>query len=99
VSLEKEAQVSEKLIASLKEELSSLLRLKALHEEEAARLRAAISSLEQENSLLRETVAKQDTIIIKQNEDKKSLKKVAKILFGVGLAIGIGGGLYLGGKR
>jgi NADH dehydrogenase/NADH:ubiquinone oxidoreductase subunit G len=96
--LEEEKDVSERALATAKEEREALYRLQKLHEEEATRLRNAIAEKEKEAISLKETIVAQDKVITKQNGKIKFLKKVAKVAFVVGLGVGVGVGIKVGGR-
>lgn len=96
--LEEEKGVSERALATAKEEREALYRLQKLHEEEATRLRNAIAEKEKEVISLKDTIVAQDKIITKQNGKIRFLKKVAKYAALGGLAAGIGIGIKIGGR-
>lgn len=96
--LEEEKDVSERALATAKEEREALYRLQKLHEEEATRLRNAIAEKEKEVISLKDTIVAQDKIITKQNGKIRFLKKVAKYAALGGLAAGIGIGIKIGGR-
>jgi chromosome segregation ATPase len=98
-TLEAENKASGDVVSGLKDELLALYRRRQTSEEEASKLRSAVANLEKENGLLRETVAEQDRVIIKQNEKISTAKKVGKIAFIVGIGIGIVAGIKIGGRR
>lgn len=93
--LEQEQLASEKVIDAYKQELASLIRLRELDKEEAAKLRSAISHLEAENKELRVTIGEQSKTIVKQNQKLSTARKLTIFAFIAGAV----GGFLLGGRR